>query len=44
VLGQPTPPYSRHEVILRCDAHGWSIPSDAPRFLRVRKRLGLAGN
>jgi len=44
VLGQPTPPYSRQEVILRCDAHGWSIPSDAPRFLRFRKRLGLGGN
>jgi hypothetical protein len=39
VLGSPSPRYSPHEIIQRCDAHGWSIPSDAPRFVRVRKRL-----
>jgi hypothetical protein len=39
VLGKPSPRYSPHEIIQRCDAHGWSIPSDAPRFVRVRKHL-----
>lgn len=39
VLGKPSPRYSPQEIILRCDAHGWSIPSNAPRFARLRKHL-----
>ena len=39
LLGKPSPRYSPHEIVRQCDLHGWSIPSDAPRFVRVRKHL-----
>ena len=39
VLGKTAPRYSPHELILRCDAHGWSIPSNAPRFVRIRRHF-----
>jgi hypothetical protein len=44
VLGKPSPRYSPQEIVQRCDAHGWSIPSDAPRFVRVRKHLFRRAN
>ena len=39
VLGKSASLYSPHELILRCDAHGWSIPSNAPRFVRIRRHF-----
>jgi hypothetical protein len=36
VLGKPPSRPSPQEVIQRCDRHGWSIPSTAPRFARWR--------
>lgn len=39
LLGKPAPLYSPQEIISRCDRHGWSIPSNAPRFLRFRKAV-----
>jgi hypothetical protein len=39
VLSQPAPLYSARELIQRCDEHGWSIPSNAPRFVRIRRHF-----
>ncbi len=39
VLAKPAPEYSAHELIRRCDLHGWSIPSNAPRFMRLRRHF-----
>jgi hypothetical protein len=39
VLGKSAPLYSPHAIIQRCDAHGWSIPSNAPRFVRIRRHF-----
>lgn len=44
VLGKPSPRYSPQEIIRQCDAHGWSIPSNAPRFVRVRKHLRMTAS
>jgi hypothetical protein len=37
-LTEPTPIVSREEMIAACDRHGWSVPSNAPRFAWLRKR------
>jgi hypothetical protein len=39
VLGEPAPKYSPSEIIAQCDKHGWSIPSNAPRFARYRRHF-----
>jgi hypothetical protein len=36
VLSLPKPLYTPDQIIARCDLHGWSIPSNAPRLMRVR--------
>src|SRR5579871_1066146 len=38
LLGKRNEEFSPREIVQRCDAHGWSIPSDSPRFVRIRKR------
>ncbi|MGA2844220.1 MAG: hypothetical protein ABSF68_02245 [Candidatus Acidiferrales bacterium] len=37
-LTQPNPIVSAREIIVRCDQHGWSIPSTSPRFSRLRQQ------
>jgi len=37
-LTQPNPIVGAREIIVRCDQHGWSIPSTSPRFSRLRQQ------
>jgi hypothetical protein len=37
-LTQPNPIVSAREIVARCDQHGWSIPSNSPRFSRLKGR------
>jgi len=38
-LTLPHPIVTAGELVVRCDQHGWSVPSTSPRLLRFRKRL-----
>jgi hypothetical protein len=37
-LTQPNPIVGVHEIVARCDQHGWSIPSNSPRFSQLKGR------
>lgn len=37
-LTQPSPIVGSREIVARCDEHGWSIPSNSPRFSWLRGR------
>jgi hypothetical protein len=38
-LTQPNPIVGSREIVARCDEHGWSVPSNSPRFSWLRGRL-----